>query len=38
VSDYREGWELLLQALHERTAVAEAMGGAEKSGAWGPAQ
>ena len=30
MSDYREGWELLLQALHERTAVAEAMGGAEK--------
>lgn len=30
MSDYRQGWELLLQELHERTALAEAMGGAEK--------
>ena len=30
MSDYREGWELLLQQLRERTAMAEAMGGPEK--------
>jgi acetyl-CoA carboxylase carboxyltransferase component len=30
LSNYREGWELLLSQLQERTARAEAMGGPEK--------
>jgi acetyl-CoA carboxylase carboxyltransferase component len=30
MSDYREGWQVLLGQLQERTAQAEAMGGAEK--------
>ena len=30
VSNYREGWQALLEQLQQRTAQAEAMGGAEK--------
>jgi len=30
VGNHREGWELLLAELHKRTALAEAMGGADK--------
>ena len=30
VSNYREGWEVLLAQLRERTAMAEAMGGPDK--------
>ena len=30
MNDYREGWQRLLSQLQERTALAEAMGGADK--------
>lgn len=30
MNDYREGWQLLLSQLQERTAMAEAMGGEDK--------